>query len=76
MVAISADVPTGANLVVELDVPNGETTGNYFYIGVSAGGENHPGYSKWSSCGVSTPTSLASQGHTDNAILMTVTGTY
>jgi hypothetical protein len=75
-VSIDADVPAGANLVVELDVPDGETTGNFFYLGVSAGGESHPGYIKSSACSVSTPTSLASQGHGDNAILMTVTGTY
>jgi hypothetical protein len=76
--ATAADVPAGSNLIVELDMPDGEAAGNFFYIGVSSGGETHPGYirSSVAACGATTPSSLASIGHSDNAVMLTVTGTY
>jgi hypothetical protein len=73
---ISTDVPAGSNLVVELDVPDGTAVGDYFYIGVSTAAETHASYIKYPQCGASVPTTLASLGHTNNKILLTVTGTH
>lgn len=72
------DVPAGSNLIVEVAAPDGETNGNKFYIGVSNGGESHPGYvkSSVSACAVTTPTTLASIGHADNAVILTVSGNH
>jgi hypothetical protein len=76
--AAAVDVPANANLIVELDMPDGEAAGDFFYIGVSSGGEMHPGYirSSVSACGATTPASLVSIGHADNAVMLTVSGNY
>jgi hypothetical protein len=73
-------IPSGSNLVVELALPDGADAGNFYYIGVSAGGENHKGYIRAtpSGCGFTTPKSLTSAtalNRPDNSILLTVTGT-
>ena len=73
-------IPAGSNLVVELAVPDGYDAGNFYYIGVSAGGETHKGYIRAtpSGCGFTTPKSLTSAtalNKPDNSILLTVTGT-
>jgi hypothetical protein len=73
-------IPAGANLIVELALPDGSGDGNFYYIGVSAGGETHKGYIRAtpSGCGFSTPTSLTSAtglNQPNNAILLTVIGT-
>jgi hypothetical protein len=76
---IAATIPAGSNLVVEISLPDGVDDGNFFYIGVSAGGETKKGYIRAtpSGCGFTTPSSLVGQlGHPDNAVLLTVTGTY
>jgi hypothetical protein len=73
-------IPAGSNLVIELALPDGYNDGNFYYIGVSAGGENHKGYIRAtpSGCGFTTPKSLTSAtalNKPDNSILLTVTGT-
>jgi hypothetical protein len=73
-------VAAGSNLIVELALPDGYNDGNFYYIGVSAGGENHKGYIRAapSGCGFTTPKSLTSAtalNIADNSILLTVTGT-
>jgi len=77
---VSAVVPAGSNLIVEIALPDGYATGNIFYIGVSAGGETKKGYIRAtpSACNVTTPTSLTSPtglNKPDNSVLLTVTGT-
>lgn len=73
-------IPAGSNLAIELALPDGTDDGNFFYIGVSAGGETHKGYIRAtpSGCGFPTPKSLTSAtalNHPNNSILLTVTGT-
>ena len=73
-------IPAGSNLIVELALPDGYNDGNFYYIGVSAGGEAHKGYIRAtpSGCGFTTPKSLTSAtalNKADNSILLTVTGT-
>lgn len=77
---ISATIPAGQNLIVELALPDGYNDEHFFYIGVSAGGEAKKGYirSTPSGCNMVQPKSLRSPGGlniADNAILLTVTGT-
>jgi len=77
---VSATIPAGSNLIVELALPDGDADGNYFYIGVSAGGEQKKGYIRAtpSGCGFTSPTSLVSPtglNIANNAVLLSVTGT-
>jgi hypothetical protein len=75
-VAIGGTFQPNQNIVVEVDVPDGSAALDYFYIGVSAGGDTHPSYISSVGCSLSTPTSFASQGFAANAVLLNVTGTY
>ena len=73
-------IPAGSNLIVELALPDGYNDGNFYYIGVSAGGETKKGYIRATpaGCNMTTPKSLTSAGGlniADNSILLTVTGT-
>ena len=77
---ISATVPAGANLIVEIALPDGYNDGNFFYLGVSAGGESKKGYLRAtpSGCNMTSPKALTTAGglnRADNAALITVTGT-
>jgi hypothetical protein len=77
---VTVQIPAGSNLIVELAVPDGYIDGNFYYIGVSAGGEAHKGYIRATpaGCGFTTPRSLTSAtalNRPDNSILLTVTGT-
>jgi hypothetical protein len=77
---ISAMIPAGSNLIVELALPDGSGDGSFYYIGVSAGGEQKKGYIRAtpSGCGFTTPKALTTAGglnQPDNAVLLTVTGT-
>ena len=77
---ISAMIPAGSNLIVELALPDGYNDENFFYIGVTAGGETKKGYIRAtpSGCNMTSPKALTSAGglnKADNSILLTVTGT-
>jgi hypothetical protein len=77
---LTVSIPAGSNLIVELALPDGYNDGNFYYIGVSAGGEAKKGYIRATpaGCNMTTPKSLTSAGGlniADNSILLTVTGT-
>jgi hypothetical protein len=75
---INATVPAGSNLIVSVETPDGSGPGNFFYIGVSAGGETKKGYLGSTKCSVTTPKALTSAGGLNqptNSVLLTVTGT-
>ncbi|HEY5920827.1 MAG TPA: hypothetical protein VIV11_04115 [Kofleriaceae bacterium] len=77
---LTATIPAGANLLVEIALPDGYNDGNFFYIGVSAGGETKKGYIRATpaGCNMTAPKSLTSAtgiNRPDNSILLTVTGT-
>lgn len=77
---ISATIPAGSNLIVSLELPDGSNDGNFFYAGVSAGGETKKGYLGSTGCGLTSPKSLTAAtpgglGFADNSLLLTVTGT-
>ncbi|MBA3538649.1 MAG: hypothetical protein H0T79_03400 [Deltaproteobacteria bacterium] len=73
----SGPVPASGNLIVEVRAPDGIPAGNIFFLGVSTGGESHPGYLRatTAACDFVTPTSLVSKGHAIHALIQ-VTGTY
>jgi hypothetical protein len=73
---MTATIPAATNLVVELDVPDGQAAGNFFFIGVTASAENHPSYVHWPACGTAVPSSFSSVGFPGNNIVITVTGTH
>jgi len=77
---VTVNIPASSNLVVEVALPDGNTTNNLYYIGVSAGGETRKGYIRAtpSGCNMTMPKSLTSAGglnFPDNAVLLSVTGT-
>lgn len=44
-------IPSGANLVFELEIPDGSSAGNYFTIGTNFSGQNTPSYILSADCG-------------------------
>ena len=75
-VPITATLPAGSTMVIELFVPDGESVGNQFYIGITGAGESKPGYSRAPACGASAPTSWDSLGQTAQDMILSVTGTF
>ena len=77
---VTVNIPANSNLIVEVALPDGYADGNFYYIGVSAGGEAHKGYIRAtpSGCNMTTPKSLTSAtglNQPTNSILLSVTGT-
>jgi len=75
-VPITASVPGGSQLVVEVHTADGTTAGNTFYIGSNAGGESAPGYIMAADCSVTDMTTDTAIGYPDMHMLVEVTGTY
>lgn len=75
---ITATIPAGKRLFVEVDSPQGSSNDNLlFYIGANAVAESSPGYVMSSACTeTQKPTNISSLGAGQISILMTVTGTY
>jgi hypothetical protein len=72
---ITATIPAGQKLLVEVDAPDGDT--HSFYMGSNDGGESGFGYILAPVCGISSPTNISSVGTpTARNLLLTVTGTY
>ncbi len=72
---VSGLVPAGTSqLVVEIFTPDGQTTGNSFYIGSNTGGETAPSYILAADCGITTPTTTSAIGFPGMMIVMSVTG--
>ncbi len=65
-------VPANAILVVEVFTPNGQTTGNSFFIGSNADPETDPSYLMAADCGVAQPATTGSIGFPNMHIVMNV----
>ncbi len=65
-------VPAGSVLVVEVFTPNGQTTGNSFFIGSNADPETDPSYLRAADCGVAQPTATGAIGFPNMHIVMNV----
>jgi hypothetical protein len=74
---ITATIPAGKKLFVEVDAPDGNTQ-YYFYMGANDDGEASPGYILAPRCNVTVPTSISTVSEPDVPVhlLLTVTGTY
>ena len=77
---ITATIPAGSKLLVEVDAPDGSNNGYLFYMGANDGGESGFGYilAPATGCAITTPTNISSVStmHPAVHLLMTVTGTY
>lgn len=73
---ITATVPAGSELVVEVFAPNGKNPGNLFIIGSNSDPETAPSYVSAPDCGISdpTPTSDPQVDFSDMHIVMNVNG--
>jgi hypothetical protein len=79
---ITGIVPPGANLIVELAIPDGVAAQNQFFIGTNAAGESKPGYIRAPvmGCDLPAPTSMNYVGQQNDPpiaktdLILTVTG--
>ncbi len=71
-VPISATIPAGSILVVEMFTPNGQAVNNKFFIGSNNLGETDPSYIATADCGITEPISMANIGFPNVNIVMTV----
>jgi subtilisin-like proprotein convertase family protein len=73
-VPVTASVSdTVANdLVVEVFTPNGQATGESFFIGSTNTGETHPSFLQAADCGITTPTPTAAIGFANMQFIMVV----
>lgn len=61
-VPVSAAIPAGSLLVVEIFTPEGQTVGNSFFVGSNSFGQTAPTYLAASECGVPEPVDTATLG--------------
>lgn len=73
---MTAIVPAGGTVVMELFIPDATATSDLFFIGSNAAGQIKPSYLRAPDCGAAIPTSVASLGFPNMDQIMTVTGTY
>ncbi|OYT16409.1 MAG: hypothetical protein B7C24_07955 [Bacteroidetes bacterium 4572_77] len=71
-VPISAAIPSGSLLVVEVFTPDGQSSGNSFFIGSNNSGETAPSYISAASCGIVGPTTTADLGFPNMQIVLNV----
>jgi hypothetical protein len=72
---ITAAVPAGTSeLVMELFTPDGQATGNLFFVGSNADPESGPSYLSAAACGVTNPTPVATLGFPNMHIVFNVHG--
>ena len=74
-VPLVAAVPAGTlELVMEVFTPNGQATGNFFFIGSNTAAETGPSYLSAADCGIANPTDTAAIGFPDMNIVFNVMG--
>ncbi|HPT44058.1 MAG TPA: HYR domain-containing protein, partial [Paludibacteraceae bacterium] len=71
-VPISASVPAGLPLVVELFTPDGQAVGNSFYIGSNSNGQTDTTYLAAADCGITEPTDIAAIGFPGMQIILDI----
>jgi hypothetical protein len=73
-VPLEATIPAGANLIVEIQVPDLVGTGQEVNVGFTVGGENRPGYVRSPLCGPATPTTTTAANLANARLVLTATG--
>ena len=61
-VSVAGTAPAGSVLVVEVYTPNGQGSGNFFFIGSNSAGQTGSSYLASDACGVPEPTTTAVLG--------------
>lgn len=74
-VPVTGNLPAGAELVVEVFTPDGQTAGNSFFIGSNNAGQSGTSYLQAADCGITAPTSTATIGFPNMQIVLNATGT-
>ena len=74
-VTVAGNAPAGSVLVVEVYTPDGQGSGNFFFIGSNAAGQTGSSYLAAAACGAPEPTTTGALGFPDMHIVMNVTGT-
>lgn len=73
-IPVSATVPAGSQLVVEIFIPDGVAAGNSFFIGSNADPQTGPSYIRAPDCGTPTPETTAAIGFPEMHIVLEVVG--
>jgi hypothetical protein len=73
-VPVTGTAPAGSNLVVELDSPNLQNIGAFFFPGSNDLGQTAPTYLRSETCGLAEPTPTDDVGFPDMHLVMNVTG--
>ncbi len=74
-VPISATIPAGGQMIVEVFSPDALGTGKYFYLGGNSLGESKPSYLRAPGCTTPQPRTTAALGFPTSNLLITVSGT-
>jgi hypothetical protein len=76
-VPITADIPAGGKLVVQIAAPDyGSTSNRLLFIGSSNAGETKPGYWTSTGCAVTAPETTAAAGFPTENMIILVTGNH
>lgn len=70
----STTIPAGSNVLLEIQVPDRNMTGEQINIGSTDSSETDPGYFLAPLCGTTTPTSTKAADHPDARFVLTLTG--
>lgn len=73
-VPLTASIPAGAQLVLEVFTPDGQAPGHRFFIGSNSAGQAAPSYIQAASCGVTTPTDTAAIGFANMQFILNARG--
>lgn len=73
-VPVSATVPSGAELIVEVLTPDGQAAGHSFLMGSNALGETGASLLRAPGCGVAAPTSTVASGFPNMQIVLNARG--
>ncbi len=73
-VPMTAIIPKGASLAVEVAVPNTAQSGGQFLLGANLGPETAPSFVSSPACGLPDPVALGTLGETPRSFVLTVYG--
>jgi hypothetical protein len=74
-IPLAASIPAGANVIVEVAVPDLEGTGEQINVGFTGSNESKPGYVRSPLCGPAAASTTTSAGLPNARLVLTVTGT-
>lgn len=75
MVPITATIPAGGTVIVEVFSPDLTGTGKYFYLGANTGGETKPAYLRAPSCATPQPRTTVALGFPNANLVLSISGT-